>query len=493
MIAGARMQLGLLSTGVPGLDDVLGGGLPEFSFNLVAGSPGSGKTTLVHQLAFANATAERPALYFTVLGEPPIKMLRYQQQMGFFDVTKVGTAVRFIDLSAVALAGDLAALLGRIAEVVKATNPSIVVVDSFRTVVQARDRAALDARGFLSRLAQQLTSWEVTSFLIGEYSELEATNDPVFTIADGILWLAQSREGNSIVRKLEVMKLRGREAASGLHTFRITSEGVRVFFHGPFRTTAEERAGPVLRLSTGVPGLDLLLGGGIPQGDVTLIAGPSGTGKTALCTQFVAAGVKQGEAGVIAVFEEKPDEYLARALELGLDLPAMVRAGKLRVVHLHSPGLSAVEIAFGIREAADEIGARRLVVDSLNGLELALAPNFRDDFREALYRLVGGLTSGGVTVLLTVEVAESFDQLRFSPHGVSFLAQNILFLRYAELRGRLEKILAIIKMRRSAHARELITYEIDSTGVRIIGPLTGYAGILTGNPTPSCPPGTLSG
>ena len=177
-----------LATGVPGLDAVLGGGLPELSFNIFAGSPGSGKTTLAHQIIFANATPARPALYFTVLGEPALKMLRYQQQFQFFDPAKVGTAIRFINLSQVVLEQDLAAVLAAIAREVEAASPAFVVVDSFRTLVRkagATPTAEVELQAFVQRLALHLTSWQATSFLLGEYGEGEIHNNPVFTVADG--------------------------------------------------------------------------------------------------------------------------------------------------------------------------------------------------------------------------------------------------------------------------------------------------------------------
>jgi circadian clock protein KaiC len=216
---------------VPGLDEVLGGGIPEYSFNLIAGSPGTGKTTLAEQIMFANATAGRPALHLTVLGEPPLKMLRYQQQFTFFDLDRVGSEVRFVNLSEEALDRDLDAVLARISQEVDMANPGIVVVDSFRTAIRSAEGPGtneVDLQEFVQRLALRLTSWEATTFLVGEYHENE-TRSPVFTVADGILWLANEVERNSTRRKLRVMKLRGQAALPGVHTFRITSDGLEVY------------------------------------------------------------------------------------------------------------------------------------------------------------------------------------------------------------------------------------------------------------------------
>ena len=170
-----------MPTGVRGLDDILGGGIPEFSFNIIAGTPGCGKTTLAHQILFANATAKKPALYFTVLGEPAMKMLRYQQQYTFFDESKLGKAIRFINLAEVVMEKNLDAVFAEIAREVAALGPSFVVVDSFRTVVRKAmtSGSELEMQTFVQRLAQFLTSWEATTFLVGEYVVDEVRDNPV--------------------------------------------------------------------------------------------------------------------------------------------------------------------------------------------------------------------------------------------------------------------------------------------------------------------------
>src|ERR1700730_3787832 len=226
-----KVSIRKMPTGVPGLDEILGGGLPEYSFNMIAGAPGCVKTPLAHQLVFANATPERPALYFPVLGEPAIKMLRYQQQYTFFEDAKMDGAIRFINLSHVVLEQDLGAVLDAIIKEVEASKPGVVVVDSFRTVVRKvlYNASEVELQGFVQRLALHLTSWQATTFLIGEYVEGELRDNPVFTVADGLFWLYQSVERNSIVRNTQVMKIRGQESVPGLHTFRITERGLHTF------------------------------------------------------------------------------------------------------------------------------------------------------------------------------------------------------------------------------------------------------------------------
>ena len=409
-----RVIIRKLPTGVPGLDEILGGGLPEYSFNIIAGAPGSGKTTLAHQIAFANATPERPALYFTVLGEPAIKMLRYQQQFTFFEHAKMDGSIRFINLSQVVLDHDLAAVLEAIAKEVEACQPGIVVVDTFRTVA----RKALDTgnemelQGFIQRLALQLTSWQATTFLIGEYVEGEMRNNPVFTVADGLFWLQQNIARNSIVRKMQIIKLRGQESVPGLHTFRITEHGLHTFprTFGLTNNQSDHVKGR-RRLSTGVPELDALMGGGIPEGDSLLVAGPSGGGKTVLGIQFIAEGLRHGEPAIVAMFEELPNEFMQRAASFGFDLAKNLKDGSLKLIYLRPLDLSVDETVHEIVTAVKEIGCKRLVIDSLVGFEMALAPDFRTDFRESLYRMIGALTRLGVTILSTVEVEENFTSM----------------------------------------------------------------------------------
>jgi len=225
-----RVEIKKLATGVPGLDGVLGGGLPEFSFNLIAGGPGCGKTTLAHQIMFASATPERPALYISILGESPLKMLRYQQQFSFFDVDKIPGCIRFLHLGATELEQGLETVLARIIAEVEATDPKLVLVDSFRAVAtSAHESGEMDLQQMVQRLSLHLTSWEATTFLVGEYEQAESESSAVFTVADGIIWLSQDIARNSIVRKLQVVKMRGQPQIPGLHTVRISGAGLQVY------------------------------------------------------------------------------------------------------------------------------------------------------------------------------------------------------------------------------------------------------------------------
>ena len=481
----AKVVIRKIPSGVKGLDDILGGGIPEFSFNIIAGTPGCGKTTLAHQIVFANATAKKPALYFTVLGEPAMKMLRYQQQYSFFDDAKLGTAIRFINLADVVMEKDLDAVFDAISTQVAAMNPSIVVVDSFRTVVRKAISGAseFEMQAFIQRLAQFLTSWQATTFLVGEYVPEEVRDNPVFTVADGLLWLSQVPERNSVVRKLQIMKLRGQESVPGLHTIRISSSGLQAFSRTLGLVGKKVLPTRRRRLSVGVPELDKMLGGGLLEGDSLLIAGPSGTGKSALATQFIAEGLRRGEPGIMAIFEERPHGYTERADSFGLNLKTPQQKGKLELLYLRPLDLSVDETMQEILDAIARVGAKRLVIDSLVGFEMALAPGFREDFRESLYRMISALTGAGITVLSTVEVEDTFDAMPFSHYAISFLTDDIIRMRYVEIDGQLRKVMVVVKMRGGNHSKDIREYVITDKGVVVIGPrCTDYEGLTTGIP-----------
>ena len=480
-----KVTIRKLPTGVRGLDEIVGGGIPEFSFNIIAGSPGCGKTTLAHQIAFANATPKRPALYFTVLGEPVLKMLRYQQQYTFFDESRLGKDIHFIHLSDTVLEKDTQAVLAEIIKHVTAAKPGIVVVDSFRTLVRkaSSDVGEVETQSFIHRLAQFLTSWEATTFLIGEYVQEEIRDNALFTMVDGIFWLSQVAERNSVLRKLQIMKLRGQASVPGLHTVRISDGGVQAFS----RTLGSmgNRMKPVQRrlLSSGVAELDKMLGGGIIEGDSLLVAGPSGTGKSALATQFIAEGLRQGEPGIMAIFEERPAGYTQRAGAFGLNLKEAHRKKMLEVLYLRPLDLSVDETLEEILNSIKRMEAKRLVIDSLVGFEMALAPGFRADFRESLYRMIGALTGAGVTVLSTVEVEDTFDGMAFSHYAISFLTDDIIRFRYVEIDGQLRKVMVVVKMRGGNHSKDIREYVITDKGVVVIHPRrTDYHGLTTGIP-----------
>ena len=471
-----------LPSGVEKLDDILGGGWPEYSFNLIVGEPGSGKTTLAHQFMFANATREQPALYFTVLGEPTLKMLRYQQQFSFFDMAKVDSAIHFANLTEEALTNDLTKVFDAIVTKVDELSPRIVIVDSFRTLVPMEKGDGLSLQEFVQRLAMKLTSWQATTFLLGEYGKEQLRDNPVFTMADGLLLMSQQVSRNSMVRQVQALKMRGNAPQPGLHTIRISEEGVRAFPR--MLKPVDEVQGTVTKelISTGIPGLDEMMGGGTLRGNALLVAGPVGSGKTSTAIQFLAEGAKHKEPGVLVIFEETAPKYLDQAKSLGFDLQTLIDQGLLELIYVRPLDLSMDETLYAIQSAVDRVSARRVVLDSISGLEAALAPAFKEDFRESLYRLLGALTGVGITILLTVEVSEAYNEMRFTPHPISFLTHDIVLQRYYEVAGKLHTFLTVIKTRARSHSREMRAYEVTPAGIVVGKPLEHLSGIITAVP-----------
>ena len=474
-----KLDLTLLETGVPGFDTILGGGLPELSFNIIGGAPGSGKTTFAQQIMFALASPTCKALFFTAMGEPPVKMLRYQQQFDFFDFDKVGTSINFISLAPAVETGNYDAVLTQIREEVRTHSPSLVFIDSFRSFIQGAKGeqthvAALQL--FVQQLVTHMTGWNATTFLIGEYLANETDQNPIFTVADGIIWLNQNVQRNTMARKIQVIKMRGRRQRPGLHAFRITGAGIEIF---PRVLAASEPTGSGLasraatgRISVGVPVLDEMLGGGLPAGYSLLVVGPSGSGKSILATEFIAEGVRQGETAVVALFEKTPSQMLNNKLD------QLVQSGHVALLNMRTLDLSVDETLRELETRIEAIGATRVVLDSLSGFELALAPEFRDDYRESLYRMTTVLSEKGVTLLMTSELEDRANELRFSPNGSAFLVDAIVMQRYVEHDAELHTVISVVKVRGSAHSRQLREFRITDDGIEIDAGPARFTSIL---------------
>jgi circadian clock protein KaiC len=485
-----KVTLRTLPTGVQGLDILLGGGLSEFSFNLIAGAPGSGKTTLAHQIMFSLASAERRALFFTVLGEPPLKMLRYQQQFSFFDLDKVGTAIRYVNLAEDLRAGDFSGVLERIMKEVEEFSPSLVFVDSFRSVVQTAksgNEGIADLQFFVQELGTRMTSWQATTFLIGEYAHSDVEANPIMTVADGVLSMSQAHEQNSVVRKIRVVKMRGQPHLAGSHTFRITDDGLCVYprLLPPLPEDHHFPGAPVdttlRRISTGVPDLDELFHGGLPEGHSVLVVGPSGSGKTILGTRFLQEGAEQGEKGV-ALYFEKGTSRLRNA-----GLGKLVQSGAVTVVESRFLDLTVEELLDNMMVAIERTGARRVVIDSVSELGLYLAPEFRFDLRQAVFRMLSSLAKLGVSVMVTVGLEDRFTELRFSEADLSFLADAIVAMRYVEMDGRLCKVISVVKVRGSSHSTDLREFRITDEGIEISEHASQFEGLLSGHAKPRPP------
>lgn len=474
-----QRKLERISTGITGLDAILNGGLPELSINIIMGRPGTGKTILTHQAIFANLKAGRRALYLTTLAEPAMKMLRYLQEFTFVDASRMGQDVKYFDIGESIREKGIADTVNQIFTAVKEHKPDLVAVDSFKALHDmSADRMEIRKFGF--DLAVQLTTWGATAFLVGEYAEEDIQEDPIFAIADSIICLHYATKGLHTERYLEVAKLRGSDYFSGWHPYVPSNDGLKVYPRMKTPDRFVETPQRSERVASGLPELDRMLHGGLPSGSATMVAGGAGTGKTLLGLHFVAAAAARGEPSVIVSYQETPAQLIEIARGFGWDLPAMSENGLLNYIY-RSPVEIQPDMHFSeVREAIERTKARLVLIDSLKDLEIATPDKTR--YKDYIYSLVNELKVRGVTVLLTNEIMELFGPFTLSEHGVSFIADNVLLLRYVEMAGRMSRALSVMKMRGSQHSKEIHEFEITEKGVRLLSPIRAVTGVLTGMP-----------
>jgi circadian clock protein KaiC len=473
----AESMISRLSTGVAGLDAVLGGGIPSQSITVVAGQPGTGKTVLALQMVCEAARAGLKCLYFTTLSEPALKLIRFMQLFEFFDAQLLDKQIVLADLGSSLRAEGAEATLAELTARVEAEEPGLVVVDSFKALHDLIDRQR--RRTFVYELAVTMAGWGATTLLLGEYTDEEIAQLPEFAIADGILRLGTVRAALASVRELEVKKLRGSTFIGGVHFFDITAQGID--FVPRVRAPEIQPASPAAtatRVSTGLSGLDALLRGGWPSASTTVVTGGTGTGKTILALAFLVDGARRGEPGVLLALEETPDQIRAAARGFGWELDAFEAQGLISIHYTAPIEISTDRFLHTARQLVASTSARRLVLDSLSSLSLGAITDRR--FREIVYALTKHLSAAGVTAVMNLEVAELLGSARLSGHGMSFAADNILYLRYVESAGRLGRALTVIKARGIEHGSELCEMVIDHDGVTVGGPLKNLMGALTG-------------
>jgi circadian clock protein KaiC len=446
-----------VSTGNPQADEILGGGFPQNSINILMGQPGTGKSLFAEQLVFRNAGDDRPILYLTTLSEPLAKMVSYLQHFTFFDEQKLGHAVVYEDIGAALLETGIRALLTHVQQAIEASAPKIIVIDSFKALHDLSPSPG-ELRRMLYELAGLLTAFETTVLLVGEYTEEDGQRLPEFAVADGIVQFLRNPLSTRDERFLRVLKLRGSGYLEGLHAFRIGSGGLEIFprLVSPAipetYTILEERA------PTGIEGVDALLGGGLWRGSTTLLAGSTGAGKTTAGLQFALEGIRRGEPCVYANFQENPMQ-LARAVRgLGTDVEDARRRG-LSLMYVSPVELQVDRIIVSLFQQIKQARIGRVVIDAIGDLVNAASDSKR--LHDYLYALVQHFTVQGVTSMLVLETSSSDDDrivdLGSGDGQFSCMCDNIILLSVS----RAVRRLSIIKARTTQH--ELDAHEIEVT------------------------------
>jgi circadian clock protein KaiC len=440
------------------LDEVLGGGLPANAISVIAGLPGTGKTVIAQQYVFRNARPERPAVYVSTFAEPLEKIVRFGQNLDFFDPAAVGESVFYEDLGAVVGAGGLAGVTKQIAAVLKERRPGLVVIDSFRALHAFADSTG-GFREFLHELAGMLGALAVSSLWVGEYEAPETGSLPEFAVADAILSLSIERIGQRAVRFLTVQKLRGSGFRSGQHAYRLSSSGLHLFPRlADTRIETEYEFGDA-RVSSGIPALDELLGAGYQPGTSTLLAGPSGSGKTLMGLHFIFHGARQGEPGVIASLQENRSQLQRVTAGFGwsLDEP------HVEMMYRSPVDIYIDEWFYELIQAVERTGAARVLIDSLADLRLTVPDETR--FQEFTYSLMQRFSRQGVSVMMTVESPDLFQAKRLSDSAVSHLSDNVVLLSYIREKNAIKRAMTVIKSRASHHQPAICQFTIGPHGI----------------------------
>lgn len=450
-----------IKTGDTELDSVLGGGFPANSINILMGEPGSGKTVLVERLIFANANDARPILYLTTLSEPLDKVVRYLQQFEFFDEAKLLGQVVYESMGDELAEEGVSVLVPKLKEAIRTLTPKIIVIDSFKAIHDL-STSIPEMRRLLYEMASLLTAYETTAFLVGEYDDSHIAMYPEFAVADGIVELLRAKTAMRDERFLRVLKLRGSFYLEGLHGCRITTKGLEVFTRlvGPKDAPAYESV--VQRVTTGVEGLDAILGGGFWRGSSVIVAGPTGSGKTTVGLQFALEGVRRGEPAVYVNFQENPTQ-LAQQMQ-SLSVPRAERE-KLFTIYVSPVEMQIDRIIAEVFNMVDRCKLQRVVIDSLGDLSASAADPQR--LLNYLYALSQHFAARRVTTLMTYEVASSAigaDRVhveRFSAQCDAFILLDV------DISARARRTLRVIKARSIAHDLEAHDLSITSTGVNV--------------------------
>ncbi len=454
-----------ISSGNPRADEILCGGFPRNSINVVMGLPGTGKSLFAEQLVFANAGDDRPIVYLTTLSEPLPKVLTYLQRFAFYDEEKMGTAVIYDDIGPMLAKEGIGALLSAVADVILANSPKIIVIDSFKALHDLSPSVP-DLRRMLYELSGMLTAYDTTVFLVGEYSDEDAQTLPEFAVADGIVQMLRNPLSTRDERFMRVLKLRGSRYLEGMHGFKITSAGLEIY---PRLVSPDLPEGFDLletRLTTGVSGLDDLLGGGLWRGSMTMLAGPTGAGKSTIGLQFALEGLRCGQRSLYVNFQENPTVVARSLRNLGVTLE-QARAKGLELMYASPVELQIDSLIVTLFQRIAEEGIERVVIDAVGDLVMASSDPQR--LHNYLYALTQQFVVRGVTSILTFESdGATIEQQSTVPGGrFSYMADNIVLLGTEIKDLQITRTITVLKARGTKHDLRVRPLEITPEGARV--------------------------
>lgn len=471
-----------LSTGVAGLDTILLGGLLRGAGYLIVGEPGAGKTILCNQICFAHIAEGGRALYVTVLAEAHTRMLVSLRSMSFYEEEPVGDTLLYFSGYSTVEQGGLSALLDLLRSEVRSHGASLLVIDGLSTL-EASAASYLEFKRFISDLQTSMDMLGCTTILQAQ-PEIDDRTTVIHTIVDGVIRLFDHRVGLYAIRELEVQKSRGTDSLRGRHQFEITTDGLVVHprTEAVFTSVDQSNPKPRQRVRFGSGRLDEMLHGGLLKGSSTLVIGPPGSGKTLLGLHLLAEGARAGEPGLYFGFYESPAQLREKGDTIGLGLSEAVQSGQIELLWQPPIESGLDELAERLLLAVKTRGVKRVVVDGLRAFERAsVYPARLGPFFAALNAQLHVLD---VTAVFTYTLPELFSTTVQVLTPGAEEADNLILLRYVELRSQLYRLISLVKIRDSAYQPSVREFIISSSGIDVAATFESAEKILTGRAQP---------
>jgi circadian clock protein KaiC len=468
----------IVETGIPTLDLLLGGGIPARQSVVVTGEPGAGKTVLCSQIAFGQVARGRRVVIATVASESQDKLLEELQGFSFYDPDRVGDEIYLVSIYPALQRGPKEAK-DLLLKAMRDRKASMLFIDGLRSLRDLWQNEA-KLRDFLYEVNVGLAQQGAIGLFTTEYGIEKLMEYPEATTVDGIISLAVRRVGGRVVRRAQVVKLRGRAHLTSDHVMHITSKGIHLVPRIEETTEPGEVFVPTdERADLGIPMLDDMLHGGLPSKSTTLLAGSTGVGKTLLALSFVASGAKKEQPGLLVTYTEPVERLVARAKKVALDVEPLLRSGRLHIEYRSAVNVEADDLVDHLLRRVRDTGARRVVIDGVGDLDHAVLE--RERLRPVLTSLLVQLRRMGVTSIFAKEMAKiAGPDLDFGDTPISVTAENLIFLRHIEWQGRLLRILSILKMRESGFDPCVRQFEISDRGITLMDPVRMAEGQLTG-------------